>query len=113
MHEKPVESDGKISIGQYQFGGPFVDLSDVYEQPGLLALFAEINGRFELLALTEAENLKHNARFASHEVFGKLSIAVLYTPQLSRSERLSLREDILEGLEPIGAGNARETISVT
>lgn len=99
MHHRLCDSEKSIFVGQYQFAGPYVNLNVVSERPGLLALFAESDGELELLSLHEAANLKHFARFVSHEDYIKLSVGVLYTTDLSPEERAKLRDDVLHTLE--------------
>lgn len=98
LHERPADSEQRISIGQHKFQGPYVNLAFVSEMPGLLALFAESEGVLELLSLTESENLKHSARFVSHDGYSRLSIAILCTPHLNRAARQDLLDAILSSV---------------
>lgn len=88
----------RVVVGRYLFFGPYVNLDRVSDEPGLLAVFRQVNDDLNLIEVVETECLKNAARFVSHELPSVLSVAVLYTKQMSQTERAQLRDEVISQL---------------
>lgn len=88
----------RVVVGRYLFHGPYVNLDRVSDEPGLLAVFRQANENLSLIEVIETDCLKNAARFVSHDLPSILSVAVLYTRQMPQSERIVLRDEVLNQL---------------
>lgn len=97
-----------ILIGDYEFEGPFYTASDLSDEPGLCAMLCQVKGEFELVDLTDLDNLKHcfegdeyttNMRFFQDTCNGVLAAAVLYTRGMSTRQRQEIRRQLVEELD--------------
>lgn len=85
----------RVVVGRYLFHGPYVNLDRVTDEPGLLAVFRQVNDNLSLIEVIETDCIKNAARFVSHDLPSVLSVAVLYTRQMTQLERVALRDEVL------------------
>jgi hypothetical protein len=87
-----------ILIGKYEFDGPFNSVADLEEKSGLYAVLHCDGEDYELIHVSEADNIKERietSQSAYTTYVGSVLLAACYAP-LSRSrERKMMVEDIL------------------
>lgn len=96
--------DMTFLIGRLEFVGPFRSGSEIGARPGLFAILCETNEEFELLEIDSSENLAScldndeyvsNLSFYQENCSGSLCAAVYYTENLSKKERMQLKDELL------------------
>ncbi len=104
-----------VLIGKLEFDGPYSNPEDIKPEPGIYGILCQVAGEFELIDLNESHCLRdcleseehtNNLLFYSEACAGQLSGVVFYTPELSRAERVELKNQILaefdeEAKEPL------------
>lgn len=79
-----------ISIGNYEFVGPFVSAAQLEEKQGLYAVLHCENEEYELIHLAQADNVRERIEL-SESAYGSLTGAVVlvacYTPGSGTRER--------------------------
>ncbi len=87
-----------ISIGKYEFDGPYSSVAELEEKSGLYAVLHYEDEEYELIHVAEAHNIKERIELSQSTYTmsaGSVLLAACYTP-LSRSrERRMMVEDIL------------------
>lgn len=86
-----------ILIGSLEFEGPYVDFDSLSDNAGIFAVICQTDEEYELIELGEAELVRehlhsHPERGTWRELSLDVSVAVHYTPDLSRDERLEIKD---------------------
>ena len=95
-----------ISVGKYNFEGPYMDTSKLQNRAGVYAIHCLSNSVYTLIDVGESANVKE--RIDSHERKGcwesncsdVLVVSVLYTPFLQPSDRQAIEYIIRKQLDP-------------
>jgi hypothetical protein len=96
-----------VIIGKLEFEGPFSDPSLIRPEPGIFGIVCEADDELELIDLDETECLQdclstnehvNNLLFYSETCNGKLSAIVHYVPDLTPSERIEIKQELLKHL---------------
>jgi hypothetical protein len=97
-----------IIIGSLEFEGPFEQITELRKEPGLYALFCEVNQEYELLELAESECVRDAVsvelnprilRLLPKPCQGKVVAAAYYTGKQPASERELIRAGIAKEFE--------------
>jgi hypothetical protein len=87
-----------LLLGNYEFFGPLANPGELRPEPGILAIFAQSNDSFELLEVSESNNVRRAATFAAVSrgpVKADVCVAAHYTNGTKPEDRLKLRDEIL------------------
>lgn len=93
-----------ILIGTVEFEGPFRDREELLALPGIFGIVCQSKNELELLTLDESHCLKDcltsseyedNMLFLSEHCTGALLAIVHYTPAMTTSERIALKNELL------------------
>lgn len=87
-----------VLIGTWEFEGPFENIGDLRDEPGIYAMLTSINNEFELVELNEADNVQHTFSTLQEVTPSDrpLSIAVYYCSDLTDNLREGLVDVILQ-----------------
>jgi len=87
-----------ISIGKYEFDGPYSSVAELEEKSGLYAVLHYEGEEYELIHVAEAYNIKERIELSQSTYTtsaGSVLLAACYTPQSRSRERRMMVEDIL------------------
>jgi len=92
-----------ILIGRYEFDGPYENVADLEDKPGLYAVLHYENDEYELVHVAQAENIRDRIELSqtvhrSPTHSGKVLLAGCYT-RCGARERNMMVEDILREFE--------------
>jgi len=86
-----------ILIGNYEFDGPYHDVTCLEEKQGLFALLHYEDGEYELIYLGQSKNVGVHIEI-SHSAYNSFSgvvlFAVCYTPHSDKRHRIKMVEEI-------------------
>ncbi|MBX9667323.1 MAG: hypothetical protein K2X93_06875 [Candidatus Obscuribacterales bacterium] len=86
-----------ILIGKFEFDGPFSVVDDLEERPGLYAVLHYEHGEYELIHVSQADNIKNTIEVspsAYSQLGGAVLIAACYTSGCGSRERNAMIEEI-------------------
>ena len=98
-----------VLIGSWEFEGPFGNLSELHDEPGLVAILTGKNDEYELIEMEESDSVKsfidtHNKyNFRVENADEDLLVAVYYCSDLTASLRFGLIEEVMKELDDTGA----------
>jgi len=104
------KEQASIFVGNFEFYGPFTDLSEIASDSGIVAILIENEKGFELVDLYECENLviAAQAELAKSKIGeGEISVAVHYTENMSAEEIHALKAEILSEFDE-AEGNTQQ-----
>lgn len=89
-----------INIGNYRFEGPYTDTNKLQDKSGIYAILCHRDQKYLLIDVGESANIK--TRIENHDrencwsknCLGTLTVSVLYTPNLHRTARLEIEQEI-------------------
>ena len=89
-----------VLIGKYEFNGPYENVTELEEKPGLYAVLHCQNDEYELIHVAQANSIRdclQHSQVATNptECSGKVLLASYYTPRCGRRQRDMMVEDIL------------------
>lgn len=95
-----------ISIGNYQFHGPFNSTENLENQSGIYAILDHVSGQYYVLDIGESSEVKN--RIEGHDrkpcwiknAKGSLEVAVYYTPNQQQSKRTVIEQELREQFRP-------------
>jgi hypothetical protein len=95
-----------VTIGRFQFDGPYDDVDDLEDRSGVYAILCRNNGNYDLIDVGESATVA--TRVANHDRAGcwsgscrsKLMVAVHYTPYLQQSGRQEIEGEIRSEYDP-------------
>jgi hypothetical protein len=95
-----------ISIGNYQFEGPFPTTASLHDRSGVYAILDHRSDGYHLLDCGESAAVK--TRVANHDrqpcwnrnSKGVLKVAVCYTPNLQQTGRMQVEQAIRQQFDP-------------
>jgi len=94
-----------VSIGSWEFEGPFGNLDELRDEPGLVAILTGRNDEYELIEMEESESVKtfidsHGKyNFRGENSDEDLAVAVYYCSDLTASLRIGLIEEVMKELD--------------
>jgi hypothetical protein len=93
-----------VHIGAFEFDGPGLKIEELEDEPGIYALLHYYDNSYELIDLDQCVSLQLWARSTDFDglkqkYLGFMSLAVRYTPGLSRAARLSIVEEIMQDVK--------------
>ena len=86
-----------ISIGKYEFDGPFKSIDELKEKPGLYAVLRFEHDEYKLVHVAQAHNIKERIELSpitDTSAGGTVVLAACYTPKCGRRERTTMVEHI-------------------
>lgn len=86
-----------ISIGNYEFDGPFDSAAQLEERQGLYAVLHCENEDYELIHLAQADNVRERIEFSKSAygpLIGAVVLAACYTPGSGTRERTRMVAEI-------------------
>lgn len=107
-----------ITIGGYEFQGPYKSIDELRPEPGICALVAERNGRVDVIEIVDLTNVTTvwdddeytgNIRFYTETCYGTLAVAVLYTNEMATVDRAALRRALATEIAVEQAARRRRT----
>jgi hypothetical protein len=107
-----------ITIGGYEFHGPYTSIDELRTEPGICALVAERNGRVDVIEIVDLHNVKTvwdddeytgNIRFWTETCYGTLAVAVLYTTGMAGVDRAALQRTLAAGIATEQAARRRRS----
>lgn len=86
-----------ILIGELEFDGPFLNMDDLSDEPGIFAILIKGSDDFELLEMDDAEQVReclfaHPDRASWSELTSEVAVAVHYTSDITSEERREIKE---------------------
>ena len=89
-----------ITIGRYNFEGPYTSTANLKDQGGVYTILCQNNGKYNTVDVGESATVK--SRVENHDrkpcwntnCFSSLAVAVLYTPGLSAEGRRQIEEEV-------------------
>jgi len=87
-----------ISIGRYEFDGPYSSVAELEEKPGIYAVLHYEGEEYDLIHVAEADNIKDRIELSQSTYTtsgGSVLLAACYTPQSRSQERRMMVEEIL------------------
>lgn len=86
-----------ILIGELEFDGPFFNMDDLSDEPGIFAILIKGADDFELLEMDDAEQIReslfaHPDRESWSELTSEVAVAVHYTSDITSEERREIKE---------------------
>ncbi|MDD2300787.1 MAG: hypothetical protein PHU69_14270 [Fermentimonas sp.] len=96
-----------ITIGQYQFDGPYTHKSSLQDSSGIYAILCEVSGKYHVLDIGESATVK--TRVETHDradcwkrnCKGTLYVAVLYTPNKQSTGRMLIEQELRDLYNPV------------
>ena len=90
-----------IKIGDHVFDGPFTITKDLLNDPGVFAVIVAKDKRGALIDVGESNKIRECVESHQNKIgwnksasSGTLCFAVLYTPQSSQAERISIEQNL-------------------
>ena len=95
-----------ISIGNYTFNGPYSSTDQIEDRSGVYAVHCYREEKYYLMDVGESATPK--SRLDTHDrtdcweekCQGKLTYAVLYTPNLQQAGRMKIEQEIRDQFNP-------------
>lgn len=95
-----------ITIGKYQFDGPYDNMASLQDRSGVYVILCHSDNQNFVIDVGESATLKN--RVENHDrkacwqrnCSGKLTVAVLYTPNLQSSGRVAIEQEIRRQYNP-------------
>lgn len=87
-----------ILIGKYEFEGPFVDLSELKEEPGLYAILYCEDEDYLLVQLSQADNIREQIELSPSSdclTVGVVQIVACYTDNCGQRQRREMVDETL------------------
>jgi len=86
-----------ILIGELEFDGPFHNIDDLSDEPGIFAVLVKASDEFELLEMDDADQVReslfaHPERDNWNSLESEIAVAVHYTSDISSDERREIKE---------------------
>ena len=89
-----------ITIGKYNFEGPYTNTANLKDQGGVYTILCQNNGKYNTVDVGESATVK--SRVDNHDrksgwktnCFISLAVAVLYTPSVSAEGRRQIEREI-------------------
>lgn len=100
-----------VLIGSWEFEGPFGNLGELRDEPGLVAILTGKNEDYELIEMEESDSVKSfidnhkKYSFSDGTLEDNLAVAVYYCSDLTSSLRFGLIEEVMKELDA-GDGEA-------
>lgn len=107
-----------ITIGGYEFHGPYGTTDELRAEPGICALVAERNGRLDVIEIVDLHNVRTvwdddeytgNSRFWTETCHGSMAVAVLYTCDMRAMDRVALQRMLAAAVASEQAARRRRT----
>lgn len=96
-----------VTLGQYDFDGPFVDTAFLQDRSGVYAVLTLAGNQYFVLDIGESAQVKtriegHDRRacWNSNRQRGQLCVAVLYTPYLQQTGRMQIEQELRAQYHP-------------
>ena len=86
-----------ILIGELEFDGPFHNIDDLSDEPGIFAVLVKTSDDFELLEMDDADQVReslfaHPQRDSWNSLAIDIAVAVHYTSDITTQERREIKE---------------------
>jgi hypothetical protein len=98
-----------ILVGQIEFEGPYLDMHELRDEPGLCAILSPSEGEddFELFQVLESSSIRSCLEGSAQPMNAlgdeksseNLYLFVHYTPGVDRAGRLEIKQQLLDELE--------------
>lgn len=86
-----------ILIGELEFDGPFHNIDDLSDEPGIFAVLVKTTNEFELLEMDDSDQVReslftHPERDNWNSLEPGIAVAVHYTSDISSEERREIKQ---------------------
>ncbi len=94
-----------ITVGRFEFDGPYADTGYLEERSGVYAILCRQNGGYGVVDVGESATVR--SRVENHDrvacwrgVSNALAVAVCYTPGLQQSGRQAIEQELRNRFDP-------------
>lgn len=86
-----------ILIGELEFEGPYHNIDDLSDEPGIFAVLVKTSDDFELLKMDDSDQVReslfaHPERENWNSLASQIAVAVHYTSDITTQERREIKQ---------------------